>query len=286
MPNNDSPNPFAFVLMPFHEDFTDVYQIGIKETAVGLGFMCERVDEQIYQESMLERIYRQIDIADVIIADMTGKNPNVFYEVGYAHAKGKLVILLTADSGDIPFDLKHHRHIVYKRSTATLRKQLTADLQWAKSEIQRLRDSRIKVTLQEPFGLLEKSDWIAEGDVELKIDLANNASQASPEIEALYLYTKDGWVVKQDGKECARGVSDLRPYPARHFLASPVRRLQKGSWAQLSLSMKRVLAIATDGEVIKDTYRVKGKLCLRIVTSSGDFDHEFTMDVSIDEIPF
>jgi hypothetical protein len=235
---------------------------------------------------MLERIYRQIEIADVIIADMSGRNPNVFYEVGYAHAKGKLVILLTSDAGDIPFDLKHHRHIVYGQSVATLRKQLTTDLQWAKKEIQSLRDSRIKVTLQPPFGLLEKSDWIAEGEVELKIDLANDSPQASPEIEALYLYTRKQWVVKQDGKECARSDADLKPYGDRHFLSSPVRRLQKGGWAQVNLTMKRVLAIATKGEVIKDSYQVKGKMCLRIVTASGDFDHELMMDVTIDEIPF
>ncbi|CAG9249958.1 nucleoside 2-deoxyribosyltransferase [Paraburkholderia caribensis] len=286
MPDNDSHKPFAFVLMPFDKAFDDTYQIGIKETATKAGFICERVDEQIYQESMLERIYRQIDVADVIIADMTGKNPNVFYEVGYAHARGKLVILLTADSADIPFDLKHHRHIVYNGSPGTLRKQLAAELKWAKKEIQDLRDSRIKVTLQPPFGLLEKNDWYAEGEVDLKVDLANNSPQASPEIEALYLYTRKGWTVKQDGKQCPVGSSDKEPYGARHFLTAPVRRLQKGNWAQINLSMKRTLAIATEGEAIKNKYRVKGKVCLRIVTASGDFDHDLMMDVEIDEIPF
>ena len=44
---------------------------------------------------------------------MTGRNANVFYEVGYAHALGKIVLLLTKNADDIPFDLKHHQHIVY-----------------------------------------------------------------------------------------------------------------------------------------------------------------------------
>jgi hypothetical protein len=79
----DSPI-FAFVLMPFDSAFDDLYRFGIKEPAEQLGIVAERVDEQIYTESILERIYHQIDLADIIIADMSGQNPNVFYEVGYA----------------------------------------------------------------------------------------------------------------------------------------------------------------------------------------------------------
>jgi hypothetical protein len=57
---------------------------------------------------------------------MSGRNPNVFYELGYAHAKNKVCLLLTKDATDIPFDLKHHRHIVY-RSIQDLRKKLSTD---------------------------------------------------------------------------------------------------------------------------------------------------------------
>ena len=98
---------FAFVLMPFDKNFDDVYKLGIKEVATSLNIVAERVDEQIFQEGILERIYRQIDAADLIIADMSGQNPNVFYEVGYAHAKDKICILMTKETNDIPFDLKH-----------------------------------------------------------------------------------------------------------------------------------------------------------------------------------
>ena len=88
------------------------------------GAYCERVDEQIFDERILDRIYNQIAKADVVIADMTGRNPNVFYEVGYAHALGKLTILLTQISEDIPFDLKHFPHIVYGAKISTLRDEL------------------------------------------------------------------------------------------------------------------------------------------------------------------
>ena len=79
-----SVKPFAFVLMPFEAGFDDIYKLGIQATAKDCGIVAERVDEQSFSETILERIYRQIGSADFIIADMTGRNPNVFYEVGYA----------------------------------------------------------------------------------------------------------------------------------------------------------------------------------------------------------
>lgn len=118
------PKPFVFVLMPFAPEFDDVYSIGIKDACKKAGAYCERLDEQIFRENMLERIYNQIAKADLIVADMTGRNPNVFYEVGYAHALGKTVILLTRDGVDIPFDLKHHYHLVYEGSITKLKEEL------------------------------------------------------------------------------------------------------------------------------------------------------------------
>jgi len=110
--SDTSPKPFCFVLMPFEDAFDDIYQLGIKDACSDAGAYCERVDEQIFQETILDRIYNQIAKADIIVADMTGRNANVFYEVGYAHALGKTTLLLTQSADDIPFDLKHFPHIV------------------------------------------------------------------------------------------------------------------------------------------------------------------------------
>ncbi|MBI5844211.1 MAG: hypothetical protein HZB23_06040 [Deltaproteobacteria bacterium] len=119
-----SPKPFCFVLMPFDKSFDDIYEYGIKGACEEVGVYCERVDEQIFPGSMLDRIYNQISRADIIVADMTARNPNVFYEVGYAHALGKVVILLTQRAEDIPFDLKHFLHIVYNSQIKELRPEL------------------------------------------------------------------------------------------------------------------------------------------------------------------
>lgn len=116
--------PFVFTLMPFSSDFDDIYHLGIKAACDDCNAYCERADEQIYLENILERLYNQIAKADLIIADMTGHNANVFYEVGYAHALQRKVILLTKFERDIPFDLKHYPHVIYGSSIVKLKEDL------------------------------------------------------------------------------------------------------------------------------------------------------------------
>lgn len=165
-----APKPFVFVLMPFDEKFNDIYTFGIKGAAEDAGAYAERIDEQIFTEGILERIFNQINKADVIVADMTGRNQNVFYEVGYAHALGKIVLLLTQNADDIPFDLKHRQHIVYAGKIETLRSKLSERLVWAISEsgrkgkqnlLERLLVSRSNVEIPEAispnnFPIIEK----------------------------------------------------------------------------------------------------------------------------------
>lgn len=277
---------FAFVLMPFSGDFDDIYRMGIKETAIALGVKAERVDEQIFQEGILERIYRQIESADIVIADMSGQNPNVFYEVGYAHAKEKLCILLTKNAEDIPFDLKHHRHIVYGQSISKLREALAGELLWAKSQIENVRKSRVKVKLSTLYGNLEKSKYWARGDIDFKIDLHNDSSNTSSEIEAIYFYSTKGWSLTQDGKDCLHTESDIPDFNIRHFITPPIRKLHKNSWAQVRFKSSKYLAFARDGEELKEKYRVTGRSILRLVTPEGNFDYELSIDTECDEIPF
>jgi hypothetical protein len=126
-----TPKPFVFVLMPFDPEFDDVYKLGIKRACNQAGAYAERVDEQLFDETILDRIYNQISKADVIVSDMTRRNPNVFYETGYAHALGQKVILITKKSEDIPFDLKHYPHIIHGGRIADLIGELEKKVRWA-----------------------------------------------------------------------------------------------------------------------------------------------------------
>jgi len=125
-----APKPFVFVLMPFAAEFDDVYELGIKAACVEAGAHCERVDEQIYDGTVMERVYNQIAKADIIVADMSGRNANVFYETGYAHALGKRVVLLTHDAADIPFDMQHYPHIVYGGKIRELKVEVLRRILW------------------------------------------------------------------------------------------------------------------------------------------------------------
>jgi hypothetical protein len=105
---------YAFVLMPFDPSFDDIYAYGIKRPIEALGIRCERGDEIKYVGGILEQVFKCIEKARFIVADMTGRNPNVFYEVGYCHAMKKDVILCAQSADDLAFDLLGYRHIIYE----------------------------------------------------------------------------------------------------------------------------------------------------------------------------
>ncbi|MCF8118804.1 MAG: nucleotide-binding protein [Deltaproteobacteria bacterium] len=114
-----------FVLMPFAKKYDDRYKLGIKQPLEDMGLKCERVDEKIFVGDILSQIIDNIKKADLVIADMTGSNPNVLYEVGFAHAiRGETTILITEDVKYIPSDLRGINHIVYGESIVKLKTNL------------------------------------------------------------------------------------------------------------------------------------------------------------------
>jgi len=277
---------FAFVLMPFDSKFDDIYNLGIKEAAAKVEFKAERLSEQIFIEGMMDRIYRQIELADVVIADMSDKNPNVFYEVGYAHAKDKLCVLQTGDAKDIPFDLQHRRHIVYRGSITVLRQELIKNLEWAKTEIENIRRSQIRVDFKQPQGKLVVTDWEAEASVNFRVDLYNDSNKPSAEINAVYFYTGSLWEIKQGDKSSPYTNSDIPRFKRRYFLTPPVTKLQSGSWAQLQFSGSRIVADKYFGDEIKDKYTLGGMSVLRFVTSEGIFDYEWPINFDVSLMTF
>ncbi|WP_019700492.1 nucleoside 2-deoxyribosyltransferase [Paracidovorax oryzae] len=281
-----SAKPFVFVLMPFNDAFTDIYKLGIKKTAEEAGLRAERVDEQLYSESMLERIYRQIDAADIVVADMTGQNPNVFYEVGYAHAKGKLCILLTQNASDIPFDLKQHRHIVYGGQIVRLQNELATNLQWAAEQVKSDKTSGLSVNFEVKNEELERNEFQATVSLRLLIDIENTREVSFGEIESVTLYHGMRWEFSQNGQICPKTKSDHPLFAERHQLSPPLRRLGPKGWTQVIVSgRKRVHDYADPGKP-KDEYKLAGRVMARIATANGHFDFDNFLDVDVMDIPF
>ena len=105
--------PKVFVVMPFKQDLRAVFDDHIKVAVERAGLTCARADDLFGAESIIREIWSFIRHARVVIADCTGRNPNVFYEIGIAHTIGLPVILITQNLDDVPFDLRHERVIVY-----------------------------------------------------------------------------------------------------------------------------------------------------------------------------
>jgi hypothetical protein len=106
----------AVVLMPFKPDWSDeIYEV-FKDAVgsyTGITFSTWRSDEEYTDDVIIQTVWEKINQARFIIADCTGKNPSVFYELGIAHALGKPVFMCSQDRNDFPFDIKHIRSYEY-----------------------------------------------------------------------------------------------------------------------------------------------------------------------------
>lgn len=99
-------------MMPFHPSFDPVYA-ALKQTAEAVGLRCRRADDIWENPAVIQDVVSLIDRSSIVICDCTGRNPNVFYEIGIAHTLGRDVILITQAESDIPFDLRHLRFVHY-----------------------------------------------------------------------------------------------------------------------------------------------------------------------------
>lgn len=102
----------VFVLTPFNEKYFSQYQV-IEALVIDMGFNCTRGDDSNISSNILGHIIEQISKARLVIANISGRNPNVFYELGIAHALGKPVIIVSESLSDIPFDVNASRILAF-----------------------------------------------------------------------------------------------------------------------------------------------------------------------------
>ena len=279
--------PFAFVLMPFEDSFNDIYQYGIKKAASDNGIIAERVDEQNYSETILERIYRQIENSDFIIADMSGQNPNVFYEVGFAHAKGKRCILLTKNAKDIPFDLSQHHHIIYDGSASDLSEKIVPKLLWASNESKREKAETLTISIQYSGEILDQSEYYDIASFDMNITITNKSKTRSPEIDSIYIITNEDWTLEQDGHECpSMDYKEDNKNLKKHRIATKVRRLAKGNFEKSKVTFKKTYWSKYSGQERHSTYTAKGVVKIEVSTSEGTLRSDFNLNLLFDDIPF
>jgi len=128
----------CFILMPFgswfDRYFKEIYVPATKEA----GFEPLRADGLFSAGAVMEQVWAQIRKAKVLLADLTGKNANVFYELGLAHAARKPVVFVAGDIEDVPFDVRHLRVVVFDVRepgwSDKLRRDITTYLKNARSE--------------------------------------------------------------------------------------------------------------------------------------------------------
>lgn len=117
-PVGTSERPYIFILMPFGEGWSAPVRDAINRSCAelateGLEIECERADEIAKPGRITEQIIEAIRRADLIVADITGNNPNVMFELGFADALEKQIIVLNQEVSAAPFDIKDWRAIPY-----------------------------------------------------------------------------------------------------------------------------------------------------------------------------
>jgi len=236
---------------------------------------------------MVSEIYRQIDKADFIIADMTNRNPNVFYEVGYADARKKLVLLLTQNTNDIPFDFKQRPHIIYDGEIQKLRKELGKRINWAKTEVEKRTREKINISFEIINSDIWRSQYTDTAVVTYKLEISNLSEEAVNDIQFLDIYTSVGWDFFLDEKKLkSEVIKDKKGNQRRHRLTPEIKMIPSNDHLQIEIEGKKDVARLWNNEERQDSYRLNGYIVFELFTSSGSIKKQITLNHECKYFPF
>ncbi len=155
----------CFTIMPFKEPFDTYFATIISPAIEDAGLEPIRGDSVFMSSSIVGDIWKKTQEAKVIIAELTDKNANVFYELGLAHAIGKPVILISEKIDDVPFDLRNYRVITYDKNNPAWGDELHSKI-----------IEFLKATVSEPieavptmFRKIVKSQAPSESEISLRL---------------------------------------------------------------------------------------------------------------------
>jgi hypothetical protein len=192
----------VFVIMPFDSDFDAVYQNLIKEPLVEKGHSVGRADDMSshQNQNILKTIIQGISNADIVIADLTTQNPNVYYELGIAHALNKRTIQIVQDLDEIPFDLRSYSVVIYSTMFNEAKKltiQIIDYLHNNKYIFSNPVSDFTSISIENPSILNYNDDddmTIEESDSELgSLDLIANAEEGIVEIGKIVGFFAEGF---------------------------------------------------------------------------------------------
>lgn len=122
-----STSRICYVIMPFDQryqaTYTDAVRLAVQKVGQERGeqWECRRGDDVRVPGSVTKEIVTSLHTAELIIADLSGSNPNVFYELGVAHSAARPTIMITQDIETLPFDINSYRVHAYSASPDGLR---------------------------------------------------------------------------------------------------------------------------------------------------------------------
>lgn len=126
----ETDNTTAFCLLPLRDEFVRVYEQGVLPALEEVGLRGVHAGQIFDNREIMEDIWESICTCRLVVADVTGRNPNVFYELGICHTLGKEVVVLTQRPDDVPFDIRHRRFIAYHPQKMTsLKSELRLTMQ-------------------------------------------------------------------------------------------------------------------------------------------------------------
>lgn len=212
----------CFVIMPFISTFESEYNNIIRPAVEAAGLTCIRADEIYSKPQIMSDIWKSLRSSRIVIAELSGRNTNVFYEVGVAHTLGKPVIIITRNQDDVPFDLKALRYLYYDTNNPfwgqNLQKALTNMIKKLLKEeeygtvfegikvgkIEYEEPSRKKISTPEKDKQLYNltGSWKGEMKVfqtsyELSLDLVQEGSELSGTLIISYSHHKELTVVQE-----------------------------------------------------------------------------------------
>jgi hypothetical protein len=176
-----------FVIMPFSEDFTPVFEAIRDSLSNILSFSCERAENHNPEPVIISSILEKIGRYEFLIADLTNSNPNVMYELGIAHMvkDRSKIILISQENAQLPFDIAHFE--VTRYSTEDL---ISSTNKLLKKVIERIRPQPVRFSVTEGSPIVLPNRFIGTDNYYYRLSIEVMPSDHNSKI--IIKYTREG----------------------------------------------------------------------------------------------